>query len=102
MKIIEYNNFKVQPLAGALGAEILDVDLNKINDSIFEEIYKAFVDYQVIGIPNQNLSPDEYLAFGRRWGEIHHYPYMKGLESHPEILEILKITLFFQILRSKM
>ena len=90
MKIIEYNNFKVQPLAGALGAEILDIDLNKINDSIFEEIYKAFVDYQVIGIPNQNLSPDEYLAFGRRWGEIHHYPYMKGLESHPEILEILK------------
>ena len=90
MKIIEYNNFKVQPLAGALGAEILDIDLNKINDSIFEEIYKAFVDYQVIGIPNQNLTPDEYLAFGRRWGEIHHYPYMKGLESHPEILEILK------------
>tara|TARA_B100001057_G_C22851051_1_gene950979 strand:- start:1637 stop:2482 length:846 start_codon:yes stop_codon:yes gene_type:complete len=90
MKIIEYNNFKAQPLAGALGAEILDIDLNKINDSIFEEIYKAFVDYQVIGIPNQNLTPDEYLAFGRRWGEIHHYPYMKGLESHPEILEILK------------
>ena len=90
MKIIEYKNFKVQPLAGALGAEILDIDLNKINDSIFEEIYKAFVDYQVIGIPNQNLTPDEYLAFGRRWGEIHHYPYMKGLESHPEILEILK------------
>lgn len=90
MKIIEYNNFKVQPLAGALGAEILDIDLNKINDSIFEEIYKAFVDYQVIGIPNQNLTPDEYLTFGRRWGEIHHYPYMKGLESHPEILEILK------------
>lgn len=90
MKIIEYNNFKVQPLAGALGAEILDIDLNQINDSIFEEIYKAFVDYQVIGIPNQNLTPDEYLAFGRRWGEIHHYPYMKGLESHPEILEILK------------
>ena len=90
MKIIEYNNFKVHPLAGALGAEILDIDLNKINDSIFEEIYKAFVDYQVIGIPNQNLTPDEYLVFGRRWGEIHHYPYMKGLESHPEILEILK------------
>ena len=90
MKIIEYNNFKVHPLAGALGAEILDIDLNKINDSIFEEIYKAFVDYQVIGIPNQNLTPDEYLTFGRRWGEIHHYPYMKGLESHPEILEILK------------
>ena len=90
MKIIEYKNFEVRPLAGALGAEILDINLNKINDEIFDEIYKAFIDYQVIGIPNQKLTSDEYLEFGRRWGKIHHYPYMKGLESHPEILEILK------------
>ena len=90
MKIIEYENFKVQPLSGALGAEILDIDLRKINDDVFEEIYKAFVDYQVIGFSNQSLSSDEYLKFGKRWGEIHHYPYMKGLETHPEILELLK------------
>jgi len=90
MKIIKYKNFEVRPLAGALGAEILDINLNKIDDETFNEIYKAFIDYQVIGIPNQKLSSDEYLEFGRRWGKIHHYPYMKGLESHPEILEILK------------
>ncbi len=90
MKIIEYNNFKIRPLAGAMGAEILDVDLKNINDATFEEIYKAFVDYQVIGILDQDLNSDEYLEFGRRWGKIHHYPYMKGLETHPEILEIVK------------
>tara|TARA_Y100000590_G_scaffold419666_1_gene521597 strand:+ start:1089 stop:1934 length:846 start_codon:yes stop_codon:yes gene_type:complete len=90
MKIIEYENFRVQPLSGAMGAEILDIDLRKITDKVFEEIYQAFVDYQVIGFSSQSLSSDEYLKFGKRWGEIHHYPYMKGLESHPEILELLK------------
>ena len=90
MKIIEYNNFKIRPLAGAMGAEILDVDLKNINDDTFNEIYKAFVDYQVIGILDQDLNSDQYLEFGRKWGEIHHYPYMKGLETHPEILEIVK------------
>ena len=63
MKIIKYKNFEVRPLAGALGAEILDINLNKIDDETFNEIYKAFIDYQVIGIPNQNLSSDEYLEF---------------------------------------
>ena len=67
-----------------------------INDETFNEIYKAFVDYHVIGILDQNLNSDEYLEFGRKWGEIHHYPYMKGLETHPEILEILKILNVFR------
>ena len=67
MKIIEYKNFEVRPLAGALGAEILDINLNKINDETFDEIYKAFIDYQVIGIPNQELSSDEYLEFVVKW-----------------------------------
>ena len=69
MKIIEYNNFKIRPLAGAMGAEILDVDLKNINDDTFNEIYKAFVDYQVIGILDQDLNSDQYLEFGRKWGE---------------------------------
>ena len=39
MKIIEYNNFKIRPLAGAMVAEILVVDLKNINDDTFNEIY---------------------------------------------------------------
>ena len=43
MKIIKYKNFEVRPLAGALGAEILDINLNKIDDETFNEIYKALI-----------------------------------------------------------
>ncbi len=85
-----YKNITVKPIAGSLGAEILDVDLKNLNEETFNEIYSAFVDHQVIFFREQSLTSDEYLAFGKRWGKIHHYPYMKGLDSHPEILEILK------------
>ena len=49
-----------------------------------------FVEYQVIVFRDQKLTTDQYLGFAKRWGEIAIYPYMKGLPSHPEILEVLK------------
>ena len=85
-----YRFLEVRPVAGSLGAEIAGVDLTRLNDDIFDEVYRAFVDYQAIIIRDQKLDPDQYLAFARRWGGIKLYPYMKGLDSHPEVLEILK------------
>lgn len=80
----------VRPVAGSLGAEIGNVDINNLSDDAFEEIYRAFVEHQVIMIRDQDLTPDAYLGFAKRWGDIKTTPYMEGLPSHPEILEILK------------
>jgi taurine dioxygenase len=85
-----YRCIEVQPVAGSLGAEISGIDLSSLDDETFEEIYRAFVQYQAVFFRNQSLTSDDYLAFARRWGEIKLYPYMKGLPMHPEILEILK------------
>jgi len=85
-----YRHIEVEPTAGALGAEIRGVDLNSLDDDRFGEIYRAFVDHQALIFRDQSLTSDAYLAFARRWGEIKVYPYMKGLPTHPEILEILK------------
>lgn len=86
----DYRLIDIRPISGALGAEILGVDLSAIGDDAFDEIYRAFVAYQVIVFRDQNLTTDQYLAFAKRWGKIAIYPYMEGLSSHPEILEVLK------------
>lgn len=86
----QYRFLDVQPIAGSLGAEILGVDLGALNDDIFSEINRALLDHQVIFFRDQSLDLDQYLAFAKRWGKIAIYPYMKGLPTHPEILEILK------------
>ena len=86
----DFRFFEVHPVAGSLGAEITGIDLGALDDEKFGEVYRAFVKYQAIIFRDQNLTPDQYLAFGKRWGEIQLYPYAKGLASHPEILEILR------------
>ncbi|MGI9388136.1 MAG: TauD/TfdA dioxygenase family protein [Methyloligellaceae bacterium] len=86
-----YQTISVKPLSGALGAEIDGVDLSKpLTDERFAEIYQAFLENQVIFFRDQEMSPEQYLAFAKRWGGIHRHPYMKGLDAHPDILELLK------------
>jgi len=86
-----YEAITIERVTGALGAEISGVDLSRpLTDDVFAEIYQAFVEHQVIFFRDQDMTPDQYLAFARRWGGIHLHPYMKGLDDHPEILELIK------------
>lgn len=83
--------FSLRRTSGALGAEIEGVDLSRpLDDETFAAIRRAFVEHQVIFFRDQDLTPDQHLAFGRRFGPLNIHPYVKGMESHPEIMEIIK------------
>ncbi len=81
---------EVKPIAGALGAEISGVDLRNLDDETFGEIYDAWLEHLVVFFRDQKLSPEEYIAFSKRFGDIHHHPFIKGMPDHPDILEIVK------------
>jgi taurine dioxygenase len=82
---------RVKPLSPHLGAEIEGVDLSRpLGNSEFDAIHRAFLTHHVIFFRDQKLSPDDQLAFGRRFGALNIHPYVKGMASHPEILEIIK------------
>lgn len=82
----------VTPISGALGAEIEGVDLSQdLSNEAFDKVHRAFLDHHVIFFRDQNdLSPERHKAFGRRFGSLNVHPYVKGMEGHPEILEIIK------------
>ena len=40
---------------------------------------------------DQQLDADAYLAFARRIGEPVRYPFVKGFDTHPEIIEVAKL-----------
>ncbi len=85
------NSFDVKPIAGALGAEVYGVDLSDpLDDVTFERIHQALLDHCVIVFRDQDITPDEQLAFAKRWGDIHLHPHIKGLPDRPEIFEIVK------------
>jgi taurine dioxygenase len=81
----------VKRVAGALGAEISGVDLaRELDGPTFDAIHRAFVEHEVIFFRDQTLTPDQHKAFGRRFGALNIHPYVKGMDGHPEIMEIIK------------
>lgn len=76
---------KIRPL-GALGAEVVDVDLKSIDDAQFSQIYRAWLDYHVICVRDQQLEIPDFLAYSRRFGEI--APHPSKSTRHPEHPEI--------------
>ena len=85
-----YRRIEVKPIAGALGAEIASVDLGILDDETFKEIEAAWLEHLVVFFRCQTITPEQQVAFAKRFGKIHYHPFMKGMDEHPEILEIIK------------
>lgn len=85
-------SLEVHPIAGALGAEILGVDLAKdLSDETVAAIRRAWLEHLVVFFRDQDLSPAQFLAFARRFGEPIEYPFVKGLDECPQIIPVLKL-----------
>ena len=87
---VKYRNIDVVPLSGACGAEIGGVDLSKmISQSVFSEIRQALLEWHVVFFRDQCLSSEALKNFARGFGELELHTILKGLEGHPEILEVV-------------
>ena len=56
------------PLSPGFGLETRDVDLARLDDATFAEVERAFYRGQVLAIRAQELAPDQFVAFARRFG----------------------------------
>ena len=84
-------SFRVEAVAGALGAQIHGVDLAlPLSDETFEAIRDALHEYLVIFFRDQDLTAGQHRAFARRLGPLEPHPYVAGLAEHPDIIEIVK------------
>lgn len=83
-------NLEVRRLAGALGAEIVGLDLTRpVPAETFAAVRDAFLEHQVVCIRGQAaMSPDDQLAFARLWGEVAVHPYVPSIDGHPGIMRI--------------
>jgi taurine dioxygenase len=80
----------VRPVAGLIGAEIHGVNLAAVDDETFADIHAAWLDHQVIFFHDQDIFPEQQVKLAQRFGDIHFHPFMRGMDDHPEILEIVK------------
>ena len=82
---------EIRPITGALGAEILGVDLAAgVDDETFERIRRTFLEHGVIVIRDQDLTPEQHLAAARRFGKINVNRFFTPVDGHPEVAEVRK------------
>jgi len=85
-----YRHIGVAALTPSVGAEIRGVDLREpLADAVFDEILSAFHRHQVVFFKEQErLTPEQQIAFARRFGGLHLHPAAPHLEGRPEIFVI--------------
>ena len=74
----------VIPLTRKIGAEVHGVDLSQpLSDAEFGTVHQALMDHQVIFFRDQSITPEQHLAFGRRFGRVadHFGPFDQGCKT---------------------
>ena len=82
--------FSVRPLTAHLGAEIGGLDLaHELEDEVFRALYRAFLRYQVLLFPPQELPPGRQVGFARRFGEVQvHVMNQYHADGYPELYRL--------------
>ena len=85
----KYEHISVQPLSGALGAEIHGVDVSKsLPKKVFAEIHQAFLDHLVIFFRDQQIDPAALKSFAAHFGPLDVHSILKPVDGHPEVLPV--------------
>jgi taurine dioxygenase len=82
----------IKKIAGALGAEISGVDLTQtLSPDLTKEIRDVFLKNSVIFLRHQPLTSQQFMNFAKAMGEPVEYPFVKGFEDFPQIIEVKKL-----------
>ncbi|MEZ5560640.1 MAG: taurine dioxygenase [Pseudomonadales bacterium] len=84
---------QVQKAAGALGAFVKQVSLADAaqSDALFDDVHGALLEHQVLFFRDQDISPQDYQAFARRFGQVEGHPAYPTVAGAPDV-QILEST----------
>jgi taurine dioxygenase len=84
-----YETITVERLTPVIGAEIGGVDLGApLAEGQLAEIRRALAEHLVIFFRDQAMTPQQHLAFGRRFGALHCHPAAPHEDELPELMTI--------------
>src|SRR5262249_28641457 len=77
---------EVRPLGRHIGVEVRGVDVRTLDDAGFATLYRAWLDHNVLVVPGQDLTIQEFLRYSRRFGVV--VPHPSKSTRHPDHPEI--------------
>jgi len=85
---VERNGIAVTRVGVHLGAEITGVDLRKpLSDEAFQTIEDMLVDNELIIFRNQDITSENLIDFGRRFGELTVHPFAPRDDKAPVLIK---------------
>ena len=86
----QYKHITAVPLAAAMGAEIRNVQISRLNDAQFSEIEDALYRHKMIFFRDQDMSHADQESFTLRFGDFGVDAYTAGVEGHPNVQPVIK------------
>src|SRR5438270_604182 len=89
-----YETIGVEKLTPIIGAEVSGVDIGRLvsddkrSNRQMDEIHRALAENLVIFFRDQHISPEQHLAFGRKFGELHIHPAAPHEGGDPALMKI--------------
>ncbi|MDH4144514.1 MAG: TauD/TfdA family dioxygenase [Acidimicrobiia bacterium] len=84
--VADYQHIRVEPITGAIGAEVSGVDLRDLDEDTFAELHDAWLAHKVLFFRDQPFTQAEHVAYGRRFGELEVHPFIEAPDGFPEIV----------------
>ncbi len=84
----DLQNLEVETLSGSLGAEIRGISLEKAGAAEADTIRELLTEHLVIFFPDQHLSSEAHIAFGRHFGKLEGHPNVQGSSEIKELFEL--------------
>ena len=81
---------QIEPLSPHCGAEISDVQMRDLEGDSLEALKQAIYQHGVVVLRGQELTPDDHIAFAKRWGGIDINQYFPLEQEYPEIAIVRK------------
>ena len=73
-----------------VGAMVSEVDVRDLDDDATQQLRDAWAKHGVLYFRDQDLSPDDHIAFAKRFASIDVNKFFKAVDTHPQIATVLK------------
>lgn len=81
---------KISPVSEHVGGEVSGIDLRHLSAQEAVELTDAWAHYGVLFFRDQELTPDDHIAFAEQFATIDVNKFFLPVETHPQIAQVLK------------
>jgi taurine dioxygenase len=89
-KPARYEHIEARPLAAAMGAEIVGIDIPRMTEEQFSEVQHALFRHKMIFFRKQKLTHKDHEAFSLRFGAFAEDAYTQGVPGHRDVHPLIK------------